>query len=60
MQAYGRLTLERIEVSANLLEKDTYLDDSDLSVEMARDFLCTLMQLIRRNTERRGKEQELP
>eukprot|EP00969_Alexandrium_andersonii_P135267 5983665-Alexandrium_andersonii.AAC.1 len=38
MQAYDRRTQERIEVSANLLEKDTYLHDADLSAEMARDF----------------------
>eukprot|EP00969_Alexandrium_andersonii_P148551 6566148-Alexandrium_andersonii.AAC.1 len=58
MQAYDRVAQERVEVSANLLEKDTYLHDADLSAEMARDFLRNLMQIARRDTERRRQRRE--
>eukprot|EP00969_Alexandrium_andersonii_P054238 2387774-Alexandrium_andersonii.AAC.1 len=58
VKAYDRVARERIEVSANLLEKDTYLQDENLSAEMARDFLCNLMQIVRRDTERRRQRRE--
>eukprot|EP00969_Alexandrium_andersonii_P253446 11201707-Alexandrium_andersonii.AAC.1 len=47
MKAYGRVVRERIEVSASLLEKDTYLRGENLAAEMARGLLRNLMRIVR-------------
>eukprot|EP00969_Alexandrium_andersonii_P050538 2220423-Alexandrium_andersonii.AAC.1 len=58
MKAYDRVAQERIEASANLLKKDSYLRDENLAAAMVRDFHCNVMQIVRRETEVRRQKQQ--
>eukprot|EP00969_Alexandrium_andersonii_P114845 5078804-Alexandrium_andersonii.AAC.1 len=58
MKAYDRVVQERIEISANLLEKGSYLQNENLAAAIVRDFHCNIMQIVRRATEARRQTRQ--